>query len=116
MRKNKLCWLMIPVITLCILTLGLPAQAQAESPEPVDVLVTFYNQPGPDETELIESLGGTVRVIYHIVPTIAATMPSDTLDELEDDPSVELVEMDNVIVGAPVGGGPGGCGAGASYQ
>jgi subtilisin len=99
MSKNKLYWLLIPVITLCILTSGLPAQVQAESPEPVDVLVTFYYQPGPDEIELIESLGGTVTTVYHIVPTIAVTVPSDAIDELENDPRVELVELDIVVAG-----------------
>ena len=103
MSKSKLCWLVILIITFCSLTLGLPAQVQAESPEPVDILVTFYQPPGPDETELIESLGGTVRVVYHIVPAIAATMPSDKLDELEADPRVELVELDTVISGCLAG-------------
>jgi|GEM_PF-914702 len=103
MSKSKLCWLVILIITSCSLTFGLPAQVQAESPEPVDVLVTFYQPPGPDETGLIESLGGMVRVVYHIVPAIAATMPSDKLDELEADPRVELVELDTVISGCLAG-------------
>ena len=103
MVKSKFYRLLTLVVILSSLTLAPLAQVQAESPEPVDVLVTFYHPPGPDETELIESLGGTVRVVYHIVPTIAATMPSDKLDELRADPSVELVELDTTISGCFAG-------------
>ena len=102
MSKSKLCWLVILIVTLCSLTLGPPAQVQAKSPEPpepVDVLVTFYQPPGPDETALIESHGGTVGGVYHIVPTVAATIPSDKLDEVEADPAVELVELDAAVPG-----------------
>ena len=103
MGKRKLGWLVMMVVTLCSLTLGLPAQVQAESPETVDVLVTFYQPPGSDETELIESLGGTVTSVYHIVPTIAATMPADKLDELEADFRVKLVELDIVMTACLAG-------------
>ncbi len=97
MVKNKFCRLLILVVLLSSLTLAPVAQVQAESPEPVDVLVTFYYPPGPDEIGLIEGLGGTVKVVYHIVPVIAATMPSDKLDELSADPSVKLVEPDTAF-------------------
>ena len=97
MGKGKLGWLVMMVVTLCSLTLGLPAQVQAESPEPVDVLVTFYQPPGSGETELIRSVDGTVTSVYHIVPTIAATIPADKLDALKADLRVRLVEPDIVI-------------------
>lgn len=82
--------------------MGLSAQVQAESPEPVDVLVVFYQPPGPDEAELIEGLGGTVRDVYYIVPTIAATIPLDKLDELKAAPRVELVHPFNKGTGVKV--------------
>jgi subtilisin family serine protease len=63
----------------------------------VDVLATFYQPPGPDEVELIESLGGSVNKVYHIVPTIAATMPSENLDELRADSMVKVVELDTAF-------------------
>ncbi|HUV56648.1 MAG TPA: S8 family peptidase [Dehalococcoidales bacterium] len=99
MFKSKFGRLLTIVVILAGLTLGPVAQVQAESPEPVDVLVTFYDSPGSDEVELIENLGGTVGAVYHIVPTIATTIPVDKLDVLSADPRVRLVEMDTQISG-----------------
>jgi len=87
------------VITLLVIMLTIPANvtlAEA-SPEMVDVLTTFYQPPGPDEIELIESLGGSVNKVYHIVPTIAATMPSENLDALRADSMVKAVELDTAF-------------------
>jgi subtilisin family serine protease len=97
MGINKLRFLL--AIVLLLVTLVIPAGLTlAESPsEMVDVLVTFHEPPGPDEIELIESLGGSVKKVYHIVPTIAATMPSENLDTLSADPRVKLVELDTAI-------------------
>lgn len=102
MKKNL--WYLL-VITLLVSALTVPANltlAQS-SPDMEDVLVTFYQPPGPDEIELIESLGGSVNKVYHIIPTIAATMPSENLDELEADPRVKMVEPDMVLSAAFAG-------------
>ncbi len=84
------------VITLLVIMLTIPSNVTPaeSSPEMVDVLATFYQPPGSDEVELIESLGGSVNKVYHIVPTIAATMPSENLDELRADSRVKSVELD----------------------
>jgi len=87
------------VITLLVIMLTIPANvtpAEA-SLEMVDVLATFNQPPGPDEIELIESLGGSVNKVYHIVPTIAATMPSENLDALRVDSMVKAVELDTAF-------------------
>ena len=87
------------VITLLVIMLTIPANVTLaeSSPETVDVLATFHQSPGPDEVELIESLGGSVNKVYHIVPTIAATMPSENLDELRADSMVKAVELDTAF-------------------
>jgi subtilisin family serine protease len=87
------------VITLLVIMLTIPANVTLaeSSPETVDVLATFYQPPGPDEVELIESLGGSVNKVYHIVPTIAATMPSENLGELRADSMVKAVELDTAF-------------------
>ncbi|MFC1937400.1 S8 family serine peptidase [Chloroflexota bacterium] len=103
MIRGKLNWLLTVVVILLCLTLALPAMVQAQSAETVDVLVTFYQPPGPDESALIESLGGEVKEVYHIVPTIAATMPEDRIDELSADPRVEMVELDIIVSGCLAG-------------
>ncbi|MBI2329259.1 MAG: S8 family serine peptidase, partial [Chloroflexi bacterium] len=103
MNIKKLWYLL--VISLMAIMLVIPGNlAMAEPPQGMtDVLVTFYQPPGPDEIGLIESLGGTVRVVYHIVPTVAATMPAENLDELSADPRVKLVELDITFTGAFAG-------------
>ncbi len=85
------------VIALLVIMLMAPTNLILAEPPPdtVDVLVNFYQPPGPDEIGLIESLDGSVNTVYHIVPTIAATMPSESLDELGADPRVESVEPDS---------------------
>ena len=92
--KKKLWY---PLVALLLVTLlAIPANPTLAKPPPdmEDVLVTFYQPPGPDEIELIEGLGGSIKKVYHIVPTIAAAMPSENLDELQADPRVKLVELD----------------------
>jgi len=94
---KKIVWHFL--VTILLITLALPANLTSAQSDMVDVLVTFYQPPGPDEIALIESLGGTVKVVYHIVPTIAAKIPAASLDELSDDPRVRLVEPDITISG-----------------
>ncbi|MFC1992418.1 S8 family peptidase [Chloroflexota bacterium] len=102
MGKKKICFL---IIALMVLSLSFQiSPAHAELPEnTVDVLATFHQPPGPDEIDLIENLGGTVNTIYHIVPTIAATILEENLDGLEADPRVKLIELDTVIMVAFAG-------------
>ena len=97
MHTKKLGYLL--VIVLLAIALVVPANlVLAESSQDmVDVLVTFHQPPGSDEIGLIESLGGSVKKVYNIVPTIAATIPSENINELCDDPRVKLVELDITI-------------------
>ncbi len=90
---KKILWVFLASLLVVTLSLAPIVSIQAESS--VDVLVTFYQQPGAEEVSLIQSLGGTVIEIYHIVPTILARMPSDKLDELQSDPRVKAVEEDH---------------------
>jgi subtilisin len=90
----KRLWTFLAIALL--VTLLIPANLSAQT-ERADVLVTFYQPPGPGETSLIESLGGTVKTVYHIVPTLLANMPSANLDKLRADPRVKLVEPDTSI-------------------
>jgi len=94
----KRLWTFLAIALL--VTFLIPTNLSAQT-ERVDVLVTFYaspgEAPGSDAISLIESLGGTVKTVYHIVPTLLANMPVDSLDELEADPRVKLVEPDTAI-------------------
>lgn len=83
--------IVLMAIMLVVPTNLTPAEA---SPSMVDVLITFHQSPGPDEIGLIENLGGSVNTVYHIVPAISATIPSESLAELSADPRVKLVDLD----------------------
>ena len=67
----KKMWCLL-VVLLLVTILAIPANPTLAEPPPdiVDVLVTFYQPPGPDEIELIEGLGGSVKKVYHIVPDL----------------------------------------------
>ncbi len=69
-----------------------PAQA-----EKVDVLVSFTEKPGPAEQAFIENEGGKAKRNYHLVPTIAASIPKDKLDSLRHNPKVTSVEEDSTV-------------------
>lgn len=80
--------------------------ALADPPDLVKVLVGFYQAPGSSEIQLIQNLGGSVSNVYHIVPAVAASVPSGNLAALRGDPRVKLVEPD-VSVSLPPETGPG---------
>ncbi|MDP2734632.1 MAG: S8 family serine peptidase, partial [bacterium] len=89
------------IAILAIAMLILPVRATAEPVE--DVLVTFYQQPGPAEITLVQSLGGIPKKIYTIVPTILASLPSENLEALEADPRVKRIEPDSTMSGGLLG-------------
>ena len=83
---------------LLTLTLLLPGSLVLANPPPlVDVLVTFYQPPGPAESQLIETLGGTVKRVYTLVPTILAAMPEANIITLRSDPRVKSVDSDAIV-------------------
>ena len=70
------------------------AQAQAER---VNVLIGFHQQPGPAEQALVRAFGGQVRVTYHLVPAVAATVPAAAVTALQNNPNVTVVETDGIV-------------------
>jgi subtilisin len=89
-------WLKYPILLLAVaLVLFSGATAPSISPPVVSALVSFEEPPGPDEEELIESLGGVITYRYEVVPAVAALMPVDSLDVLRENPRVTWVEEDS---------------------
>jgi subtilisin len=82
------------------LSLGLAGYAFAGSAahaKKVDVLVSFKEKPGPAEQALIHNAGGKIKRSYHIVPTIAASIPKGKLDSLRSHPKVTSIEEDITV-------------------
>ena len=87
----------LSIMLASTLFFGSVGQAFAEPPahaEKVEVLVSFTEKPGPAEQALIHGLGGKVKRNYHIVPTVAASVPKGKLDSLRRNPRVASVDED----------------------
>ena len=92
---GKLGLLPIIMLILCVGVIGSTiSPALAQPPDMVKVLIGFDIQPGPAEEALVHAKGGGVRHTYHLVPAIAATVPSQALQGLRRNPNVAVVEPD----------------------
>jgi subtilisin len=80
---------------------GVGAQSQRTPGPPadtlVDVLITFRSLPGASDEALVRGLGGAVKYRYHLVPGIAASLPSQAVTALQGNPRVALVEPDGLF-------------------
>ncbi|OGO22967.1 MAG: hypothetical protein A2Z28_04635 [Chloroflexi bacterium RBG_16_51_9] len=105
MKVKKLLIVLVGILLVIVLTIpGNPTLA--DPPTMADVLVTFYQPPGPAESQLIESLGGTVKRVYTLIPTILANLPEQNLNALRADPRVKSVELDSTVSLPPEPPGP----------
>ncbi|MFC2019891.1 S8 family peptidase [Chloroflexota bacterium] len=91
------------VAVLLVVMLAVPANLALAEPDMVNVLVSFNQPPGSSEWGLINSLGGEVTSTYHIVPVVAATIPSVRLSSLSANPNVNIVEEDVTIFSSTTG-------------
>jgi len=66
--------------------------AAAQGPDRVNVLITFASTPGPAEQALVQAAGGQIRHMYHLVPGMAASLPSAAVAGLQNNPSVLAIE------------------------
>jgi len=65
------------------------------------VLISYRQDPDQRDEEEIETLGGTVRYNYDLIPAIAATVPQSALEDIAADPDVALVEPDYLVFPDP---------------
>jgi len=75
-----------------------PVSAQEELPGSgsLDVII-LTNGPAGKLAKHIRDLGGQVRFQYKNVPGVAATIPTEVLDEVSQFPGVNLVEKDTMV-------------------
>ncbi len=100
--RNKRIRKLLPISIVLAITmiLGLAGHAFAAPPthtDKVEVLVSFTEKPSHAEKTLIENEGGKVKRNFHIVPTIAASIPKGKLDSLRRNPKVTSVEEDITV-------------------
>jgi subtilisin len=84
-------------ILICLLLLGLalPAFAQGNAPNRVDVLIGFHGPTIlPEDVAIVQAVGGQVRHVYSIVPAMAASVPEPALRGLAQDRRVRVIEPD----------------------
>jgi hypothetical protein len=62
--------------------------------ERVNVLIGFNQIPTAAEEALVHAAGGRVKYRYHLVPAIAASLPSSAIDALRRNPRVNRIEPD----------------------
>jgi hypothetical protein len=104
MRKegNKNVLVMMSTLLVCSMVVAscLIAAVSAESPEKTPVIVGFKEKPDPD---LIRAYGGEIKHELHIIPSIAASVPEDEIENLKKDSNVTYVEPDyEVTIAAEV--------------
>jgi len=90
----------LSVILVFALILGQASYAFAKPAahaQKVEVLVSFTEKPGSAEETLIHNNGGKVKRTYHLVPTIAASIPKGKIDSLRRNPKVVCIEKDIVV-------------------
>jgi subtilisin family serine protease len=80
-----------------LLVLALPAVAQGQPPNRVDVLVGFVSPPTPEDVAIVQAIGGQVRYVYSIVPAMAASVPEPALRGLAQDRRVRVIEPDGLF-------------------
>ncbi len=93
------------ILTIAILAVGLvftPFAAQVSSQTPKapqaspreDVIIGFTKTPGKSEQALVKAHGGEIKYTYHLVPAIAANIPTDAKKGLLENPNVKVIEPD----------------------
>lgn len=92
MDKGKL-GLVLSVALVFVLAFGLvAAPAMAQPPERVRVFVTFTDQPGPKDLELVRLAGGKLHFTYQTVPALSTTIPETAIPGLLRNPRITSIE------------------------
>jgi subtilisin len=71
--------------------------AQGGAPGQVDVLIGFKQHPAAQDVAFVQALGGKIRHVYNIIPSMAATLPEPALAALARNPRIEIIEEDGLF-------------------
>lgn len=104
MTNRRLFTILTALLVLALISTTFAASAFGQSqfssqaaPQKVKVLIGFKQQPGPNEQALVRSTGGEIRHSYHLIPAIAASVPSTAIAGLQHNPHVAYVEADGTV-------------------
>ena len=89
MRKLTI---IIGTILALLLVFSSTVAIAAAPAERVNILIGFDARPGPNEQQLVRSLGGDIKYTYKIIPAIAASVPQPAVQGLLRNPHVIAVE------------------------
>lgn len=93
-KKSFLAQLLGLVVITTLLMAYTVSPASGSPPERVKVLISFESQPGPAEEARIKHAGGQVSYRFHLINTIAATLPETAISHIQNNPKVILIEPD----------------------
>ena len=92
--------MLLAVLVLALIAVGGAfgeTEATAAGAPNVNVIIGFRSAPGPAERALVESLGGSVRGTFSVVPAVTASISEGALGALRSDARVASVELDGEV-------------------
>jgi subtilisin family serine protease len=95
-KKFLLSSLLVFSVILALGILTKPA-AQAQGIGHEDVLIGFKKFPGKSEKAQVEKVGGKIKYTYHLIPVIAASIPTTAIKGLKHNPNVTYIEEDGDV-------------------
>jgi subtilisin len=97
MRKKLLLTSLFILFAISALGIFTEDAAQAQGVGHEKVLIGFKKFPGKSEKAQVEKVGGKIKYTYHLIPVIAASVPSTAIKGLKHNPNVTYVEEDGDI-------------------
>ena len=80
------------MLVCCFVRANFLAAHATPNSERIKVLIGFTTIPGPSEEALVKIFGGTIRQTYHVIPAIAAELPSTAIENLQRNSRVTIIE------------------------
>ncbi len=91
--RTSLCVL----IAISVIGIFVEDAAQAQGNGHEAVIIGFKKLPGHSEKALVEKAGGKIKYTYHLIPAMAASVPSVAIKGLRHNPNVTYVEDDGDV-------------------
>lgn len=97
MRRKFLLTSLLLLLAISVVAIFSDDLAQAQGVSNEAVIIGFKKFPGNSEQALVQRAGGKIKYSYHLIPAIAASVPSVAIKGLRHNPNVIYVEEDTDI-------------------